>query len=283
MVDKIPNKDDPDVIDGFEQIHCDIEDIDRAVYNWVEKIMNIHATTNDGWKKVPVKWSTGERTFRSKEKQLREFKDVSGSLILPIITVARNGPIAKDLAFRGGARAGAVKSVPVIHRIKQDKTANFSNAHAKQKKGQINFRTRKKGKVVYQTISVPLPVYVTVPYQISLWSEYQEVMNEMTQPFVTAGGGLNYFVIEHNHHRFEVFVDQDFESDNNDDNMDMEERKYETMINLKVLGYLIGEGKNQKGSRVTITENAVEVKIPRERVIIDTANELNPDNDWYRE
>ena len=46
-----------------------------------------------------------------------------------------------------------------------------------------------------------------------------------------------------------------------------EERKFETVINLKILGYLLGAGKNEKRPKIAIRENAVEVRIPRERVI----------------
>ena len=43
---------------------------------------------------------------------------------------------------------------------------------------------------------------------------------------------------------------------------------YETSIKIKVLGYLLGEGPNRERPKITIRENAVEVKIPRERVIL---------------
>ena len=52
-----------------------------------------------------------------------------------------------------------------------------------------------------------------------------------------------------------------------------EERKYETKIDIKVLGYLLGEGKNQETPKMVITENAVEVKIPREKVILGDIDE----------
>ena len=48
------------------------------------------------------------------------------------------------------------------------------------------------------------------------------------------------------------------------DQLNEEERYYETTIPIKILGYLIGEGPNRERPKVTIRENAVEVKIPRE-------------------
>ena len=38
-------------------------------------------------------------------------------------------------------------------------------------------------------------------------------------------------------------------------------------IDIKVLGYVMGEDKNSEQPKVVIRENAVEVKIPREKVV----------------
>jgi len=53
-----------------------------------------------------------------------------------------------------------------------------------------------------------------------------------------------------------------------------EERKFETVINLKILGYLLSADKNSDRPKVTIRENAVEVKMPRERVIFGDKKEF---------
>ena len=47
--------------------------------------------------------------------------------------------------------------------------------------------------------------------------------------------------------------------------MDNQTRKFETSIDINVLGYLVGEGDNENRPKFSIRENAVEVKIPRER------------------
>jgi hypothetical protein len=50
--------------------------------------------------------------------------------------------------------------------------------------------------------------------------------------------------------------------------MGEEERMYQTSIDIKVLGYLIGSGPNQKTPQIVERENAVKIKLPRERVIL---------------
>ena len=64
------------------------EKIDAAVLEWVENVLNISATTNEGWKKVPVVWLTAERAFQIKHKQEMRSKD-SQALVFPMITIER--------------------------------------------------------------------------------------------------------------------------------------------------------------------------------------------------
>ena len=60
-----------------------IETIDYAVYDWLNEDLNIFATTNKGWKKIPIVWSSPERAVFRKDKEAR---DKDGVLILPVIS-----------------------------------------------------------------------------------------------------------------------------------------------------------------------------------------------------
>ena len=57
------------------------ETIDAALLDWVENILDIHTTTNEGWKKVPVFWLTAERAAQ-RQKRRDTFSD---ALIFPMI------------------------------------------------------------------------------------------------------------------------------------------------------------------------------------------------------
>ena len=50
--------------------------------------------------------------------------------------------------------------------------------------------------------------------------------------------------------------------------MAQEERKYETKLNFRVLGYILGNGPNNEKPKVETRQNFVSVKIGRERVIL---------------
>ena len=261
--------------------------------------MDVHTTTQDGFEKVPVIWSAAERAFQVKRDT--DMRDQDGALILPLITIERT-MVTKDPTRKGTAWANIppVKdekggSIMIARRIKQDKTANFANADSWRKESGTgpNQRTypKKDGlgrpienkKVVYETITIPMPVYLDVIYSISIRTEYQEQMNDLVTPFMTRTGGVNYFTARHDGHRFESFIQSSFAQENNVSAMETDYRKYETKVDIKTLGYIIGEGKNQEQPKMVVRENAVEVKLPRERVIVGHIPEHIDKRGFYRE
>jgi len=264
-----------------------LETIDTALYSWLNETLNLRVQKNKGWEKVPVIWTGTERSFNVKQdKDLRNHRD--GSFNLPLITLERTG-FNKDLTKRfygntlpvGDEQGG---SIVMSRRINQEKTRNFARNDAKRTSGQINF-PRKNSKVVYQTISMPMPVFVEVNYSVTLRTEYQQHMNELISPFATMPipKGINSVFIEEGDHHYETFIEGDFSMDNNINNLSEEERKFQTKITMKVMGYLVGEDKNQIKPRVVVRENAVEVKIPRERVILGDINENLEKDAFYRD
>jgi hypothetical protein len=157
-------------------------------------------------------------------------------------------------------------------RIQQKKTSEFNNADQNRKypasdpsSGPKFIRRTDKRKIVYETISIPPIVYVDVTYKIILRTEYQQQMNELMQVFATRPGTINSLIFKRENHRYEAFIQGEFAQSNNIASMDNEERRFETSIDIKVLGYLIGEGANDDRPFFSVRENAVEVKIPRER------------------
>jgi|18_taG_2_1085343.scaffolds.fasta_scaffold04220_3 hypothetical protein len=248
-----------------------IENIDMSMLKFLRDEMNLFSTTNKGWRRIPIMWASSERGFQSKRGE--EIRDKQGTLILPMITVERTG-VAKDPTRKGTVWGNVPPiddekggSIPIARTLNQVKTSNFANADMEHKRGQLNF-PRPNQKIVYSTVSIPIPVYVTVTYDIAIRTEYQQQMNELMVPFVTRPGGVNYILLSSNSHRYEGFIQQDFSHGNNLSDYSNDERKFETKIQIEVLGYLIGDDKNQIKPKFVYRENAVEVKIPRERVML---------------
>lgn len=250
-----------------------IETIDVGLYNWVNESLDLHTTTNGGFKKVPCLWLSAERSFQIKNN--KDLRDSSGKLKLPIISINRTS-MAKDPSFRGSHYAHLPDNsdykggaTAVTRRIVQVKTRNFANADKARelKSGDHTGRSNNK-KIVYETIEMPLPTYVTCNYDITIRTEYLQQLNEIITPFVTRTGGVNHFLFSNDGHKYEAFIQQDFNPESNVVNLGEDERYFETKVTIKVLGYLMGEGINREKPKVVVRENYVEVKMSRERVMV---------------
>tara|TARA_Y100000034_G_C6896889_1_gene413710 strand:+ start:2176 stop:3060 length:885 start_codon:yes stop_codon:yes gene_type:complete len=251
-----------------------IESIDFAMVAWVKDDLRLGVTSNEGNMQVPVLWQAPERAYQVKhDKALR---DDGGALKLPLISVERTG-ITKDPARKGAFQAqvysddkdGRTGRMTVARRIVEDKTRNFAVAanirNANYGSGSAQrYYPRVNKKIVVQTLSVPIPVYVNVDYKIIIKSEYQSQMNSLLQPFMTRTGQINAFVLKRNGHLYEAFIEQGFTHNNNVSNLGEDLRLYTSEITIRVLGYLIGEGENDDRPIVKVEENVVEVTFPQE-------------------
>ena len=248
-----------------------LETIDKALYEWLDEKLNISVTTGKGWKKVPVVWAGSERSNQIKKD--RDIRDSSGVLKLPMITVSRES-VVKDPNFKGvawahipptnDAKGGAIT---VARRIGQQKTANFKNAFSHREWKDYNFPTSKR-LTVYETITMPVPTYITLMYEIRIRAQYQQQINEILTPFIVNTGQIDNFFMDQEGHRFEGFIQGDFSQGNNITSMGESERTYDTSISSKVLGYLLGAGPNEPRPKIAIRENAVTLVQMRERTTL---------------
>ena len=129
---------------------------------------------------------------------------------------------------------------------------------------------------------MPVPTYVAVNYSVSIRTEYIQQMNEILQPFLARPGQISNIFMTRDSHKFEGFIQGDISDNSNAVNMGEDSRYYVNEFDIKVLGYLIGEGKNDPRPKITIRENAVEIRIPREHVIFGDINEYLKKG-FYRE
>ena len=276
-------------IKNIEFAPSSLETIDQAMLRYIDDTLNLSVTTNEGFKKVPVLWVTAERAYQLKHN--KELRDSEDTLILPLITINRTS-IEKNPASEYAVPAANIPevrdalggSITIARRINQKKTAEFQNAYSKRKFGRQTWPEVKAGRVVYKTVSIPFPTYVALNYEISVRTEYQQQINEILRKFIRQGG-LNRmpFRIEQEGHKFEAFIDGSLTNNSNVSNLGMAQRNYETLIKIKVLGYLVGDGDNQERPNIVERENAVEVKIPRENVIFGNIQDFLDNSGFYKE
>ena len=268
-----------------------IEDIDYSLVSWLKEDLDLSTITNEGFKRVPVLWQVPERSFQVKHsKDLRDGKNI----VLPVLSVERTA-ISKDPSRKGSFQAqiyspdknGRAGRFVVAQRIVPDKTRNFAvAAGTRTNTGGTDQRyyPRVNQKVVIQTLSIPIPVYISVDYKISIKTEYQQQMNDLIQPWVTiAGNSTMPPRIEKDNHKFEVFLDGNYTNNSNTSNLEMTHRNYETIISANVLGYLIGEGPNQERPKLVKRQNAVEFRFAREHVVVGDMPENIDSRGFYRE
>ena len=286
-----------------------IETIDTGLYEWIDEKLNLKTNTNQGLKKVPVIWLGTERAYQVKNN--KELRDTDGRIKLPVITVNRDS-ITKDPTFKGNFQAhlyensdhkGGVVTIYKKKRINQVKSRNITNARKSRAKatgdetgrdrtfdeetGEASFINPHAKGTIYQEISIPVPSFITIMYDIVIKTEYQQQMNDLVPPFIAHTGLINSFFFQKDQYKYEAFIEQEFSPNKNTKELNEDERSFETTIRIKVLGYLIGEGANREKPKVTVRENLVRVKMVRERVIvgdlIEWADDDNGIRDRYRE
>ena len=272
-----------------------LENIDTAMYRFIDETLNLRSETTDGVIKVPVIFASAERTFLSKNSA--EGRDSDGTLSLPLISLERK-TITKDLNrttsyygpspfFIDPIHGGYIK---IYRQIVEDKTNNFAVADniknmdgvRRTPNGQAHF-PRENKKIVTVTYYVPRPISINVNYEIVLKTNYLQQMNQLLAPFINIGDYTRTVKVSNDGHSYESFFDSSFATTNTVSNMTNNERIYQTTISVNVLGYLVGEGDNQIRKKVIKRENAVEVKIPRERVIVGDVQELPESSGFYRD
>ena len=252
-----------------------LETIDTGFFEYVRDGIDAYTVTNNGFEKVPVIWVSPERAYQVKADSA--LRDSVGRIKLPVITVERSS-VQKDPTFKGPIQAdmrGPNPNDPRWYRggafhvkrtYNQQRTSKWQSLHVGRnlKNGQEFHPGYDESGVCYDDYYIPVPTYVAITYSINLRAEYQQQMNDMLIPFITRPGQVNHFVFMKDGHKFEAFVQQDFSQENNLTNMGEEERKFHTKIEIKVLGYLIGQGINEPRPKIIKRHSVVKLAVVQE-------------------
>jgi len=258
-----------------------LENIDTAIYRFVDETLSPNTITNAGREKVNVLWMGSERTFQIKNN--KELRDKVGKLRLPLITISRTS-VSRDDAFKGSFQAvyiGDDERVTVRRVIQQDKTQNFQNASRKRQETGDETGPVFTRKVVYESITIPKPTYLTCMFEVNIRTEYQQQMNHILPMFMNSM--KNYFIIENNGYQYEAFIQDDYGLNSNQANLGQDERMFNAKVQIKVLGYINGNDLEMTEPFIKREESIVEVKISRERVITGDDKPWNKTGEKYRD
>ena len=265
-----------------------LEDIDAAIYEFVNDSLNVFCDTNEGFEKVPVIFAGAERAYQIKNQQ--ELRKNGRSLEYPIISIIRTS-LTKNPENKG--RYGVYippyfdfykkdGAVPIARQVQQGKSRERANATAVRKYGQSTFPFDNE-KVVYETLFIPNPTFVELVYQVKMISNYQQQMNQMLAPFLSGFSTPAVFNITYEGNTYEAFVEPDFANESNNAALGTDERVFKSTVTIKVLGHIIGADKNQETPSVAVVESAAEVTIGRERTVMEDKPEFQAQRkDKYR-
>lgn len=196
-----------------------LEDVDTALFRLFDKELPFAVGNASGGdlKKVPVIFAGGEKWAML--KQNRPLRDKSNSLILPLITIGRpnfsQDPSA-DIVGRGiNQQTGEI----VIRRRLDSADRNYQNIINKfLLRGQDNVAvspsvatgaqlstlsdvgqleedpTIRKGGLllsdrrnnVFETLVVPSPQFITVNYEVTIWTQYTHHMNQISETLLSS-------------------------------------------------------------------------------------------------
>ena len=260
---------------------CTIEDLDRAVFDLFDKQLPLQVTQKGrggsgakGTKKVPVIFATGERfAILRRRIPLGDRGPSHSALVLPLVSIQRTS-ISQDPD--NGAGPGQTLPIVIRRRLSEDNPTykRLVNEMGLRNAGDLasegnnlvgggatpgTVGTRRPGEVVpdaasgkllrpqlgnniYETLTIPPTKHYTATYEVSVWAQYTQEMNQMLMTLMS--------LYQNNHRRtfrletpkgywFVGYVSSDLSADNNTDDFTDQERVIRYSFSIKANGYII--------------------------------------------
>lgn len=196
-----------------------LEDIDAGLFSLFDKELqpSVGGTDSTDLKKVPVLFAGGEKWAMIKNN--RPLRDKSGALILPLITISRTSfaqASSEDVTNRGiNQRTGEIvirKKLDksdrgyqnIINKIFLRHQNNLAVDSANADAGQLTtlrqlgelqedptvedggFLLSDRRNNITETLVVPSPQFITVNYDVIVWTQYTHHMNQIMEHIVSS-------------------------------------------------------------------------------------------------
>ena len=267
------------ITENFHVPVCGLEQVDKAMFDFFDKVLQLRVTHRDVQAPVPVIFATGERfALVKREKPIR---DSNGAIILPLISIRRSG-LSQSISQAGRGRDTGDM---IVKRRLADKDRNYqriqnnlnlsnqdsvsSDNHIidredpKQsvKPGTVGNRNYKGapstpglhdnlGDNIFEVITIPFPKFVRMTYEIAFWAQYTTHMNSMIEQMLIAyhAPGNNFKITTDAGYWFVGYVQDDFADGNNFDDFTDQERVIKYTFTVVVDGYLVANDPEGKGS-----------------------------------
>lgn len=288
---------------------CTIEDVDRAIFNLFNVSLPLLYTQRNDTRRVPIIFATGERFALIARKQ--PLRDRSKALILPVISIMRSGltlgseigmataPDIRQIIKRqlGKEDAYYQKMINKLDLQNSDDLASraafldlqeelgtepgriatrrssegISDAESVRKG---NLLTSRLGNNIYEIYEMPPPVYFTATYDITIWTQYMQEMNNLLAVIATEShfyAKPSFRIETEKGYYFVAYLDSTISPGNNFEDFSEEERIVRSTLTLKVPGYFLGS--SYKGA-----PNKIRRYVSAPQVSFDTSIGEDPDS-----
>lgn len=255
---------------------CGIEDVDVALFNLFSKEIPLYVVTNEESKRVPVIFAAGEKWAMIKKNKM--IRDKNNTLILPLITIVRSAIVQDmnvDVTGRGiNQQTGEL----VVKRRLSSNDRNYQNLINKTLvQSQLNVALNPSSSIqlstdrdvgslsedleilgggllkqdlrknVYEVLTVPAPQFYTATYEITIWTQYMQQMNQVIEALLTSflPQGQSWKLVTQKGYWFVAsLVDGNFTPENNFTEMSTDERIIKSKLTVKVPAYLFATNVN---------------------------------------
>jgi hypothetical protein len=275
----IKNFDGDNVPDNFDFPEIGIENIDRAVFNLFDSVLDFETTSKGKTNKVPVIFATGERFALTRRK--KPIRDRNNTNILPLISIQRQnfdiGPnqggkntaisfraqpnytIKYRLSEKDRAYQNILNKQSIKHQDNVATNGNFQNTDTSliaiedriaSRRATSNLKFSKNASIslkpdieanIFEIIQIPYPYFITATYSVVFWSQYMQQANQMLEYLINKIDvpGGEFAIKTEEGYELVAFIGESFNFDNNFDSMSDDERIIKYGFDLTVPGYIL--------------------------------------------
>lgn len=228
-----------------------IEDVDIAVFDLFDKELNLMTGDDEnGYKKTPVIFASGEKWALLKTG--KALRDKNGILILPLITITRNGFSQSDITQRGiNQFTGNIKITRKLSpqdsdyqnlinkSLLQNQENVVSNSIIDNNSPTLSLNRKDN---IFEVISIPSPQFFQATYEITFWCQYMTQMNMLTERLFSSllPHGNSFRLDARNGYWFVGTIDGgQINYDTNFSDMSSDERYIKSSFTMNVPGYIL--------------------------------------------
>jgi len=235
-----------DIPEAFNIPSCGIEDVDRALFKLFNQDLPFFFEKNGELSRIPCVFAGGERAVILRKKEA--LRDRQGALILPLVSILRNGI---DQTTEHKAIGPGDGTITLRKRIAPEdrEYKRLSNDNGLRNQDNVvgsalssNTSLSMTNKNVFEIITMPNPKFFKATYEITFWAQYVQQMNNMIEALITSYNiqpARSFRIESDKGYWFVATVESGLSDGNNFDSYVDEERIIKTSLTIEITGYVV--------------------------------------------